>query len=56
MGVRNREKAERAVAEVRAEIPDALLEVRALDLASLASVSATAVEFDVETLSSGDDS
>jgi NAD(P)-dependent dehydrogenase (short-subunit alcohol dehydrogenase family) len=42
MGVRNREKAERAVAEVRAEIPDARLEVRALDLASLASVSAFA--------------
>jgi NAD(P)-dependent dehydrogenase (short-subunit alcohol dehydrogenase family) len=56
MGVRNREKAERAVAEVRAEIPDARLEVRALDLASLASVSATAIEFDVEALSSGDDS
>lgn len=42
MGVRNREKSERAVAEVRAEIPDARLEVRALDLASLASVSAFA--------------
>ena len=38
MGVRNQEKAERAVADIEAEIPDARLELRELDLASLASV------------------
>ncbi len=42
MGVRDQEKAERAVADVEAEIPDARLELRALDLASLASVKAFA--------------
>ncbi|MFV9673688.1 MAG: oxidoreductase [Acidimicrobiia bacterium] len=39
MGVRNQEKAERALADIEAEIPDARLELRALDLASLASVN-----------------
>lgn len=42
MGVRNREKAERAVDDIVAEIPDARLELRELDLASLASVEAFA--------------
>jgi NAD(P)-dependent dehydrogenase (short-subunit alcohol dehydrogenase family) len=42
MGVRNQEKAERAVADIEAEIPDARLELRELDLASLASVKAFA--------------
>lgn len=38
MGVRNQEKAERAFADIESEIPDARLELRELDLASLASV------------------
>jgi len=38
MGARNQEKAERAVADIEAEVPDAKLELRVLDLASLASV------------------
>ncbi|MCL1693049.1 MAG: oxidoreductase [Actinomycetia bacterium] len=42
MGVRNQEKAERAVVDIEAEIPDARLELRDLDLASLASVKAFA--------------
>jgi NAD(P)-dependent dehydrogenase (short-subunit alcohol dehydrogenase family) len=42
MGVRNRAKAERAVADIEAEIPDARLELRELDLASLVSVKAFA--------------
>ncbi len=42
MGVRNQEKAERAVADIKADIPDARLELRELDLASLASVKAFA--------------
>jgi len=42
MGVRNQEKADRAVADIEAEIPDANLELRELDLASLASVKAFA--------------
>ena len=42
MGVRNQEKAEQAVADIDAEIPDARLELRELDLASLASVNAFA--------------
>lgn len=40
MGVRDQEKAQRAAAEIRAEIPDARLVLRELDLASLASVNA----------------
>ena len=42
MGVRNQEKAERAVADIEAEVPDAKLELRVLDLASLVSVKAFA--------------
>jgi len=42
MGVRNQEKAERAVADITEEIPDAKLELRELDLASLGSVKAFA--------------
>jgi NAD(P)-dependent dehydrogenase (short-subunit alcohol dehydrogenase family) len=42
MGVRNMEKAERARTEIVGAVPDALLEVRSLDLASLASVRAFA--------------
>jgi NAD(P)-dependent dehydrogenase (short-subunit alcohol dehydrogenase family) len=42
MAVRNQEKAEGAVAEIRASAPDAALELVALDLASLASVRAAA--------------
>ena len=42
MGVRNQEKAERAVADIEAEVPEAKLELRVLDLASLASVRAFA--------------
>jgi NAD(P)-dependent dehydrogenase (short-subunit alcohol dehydrogenase family) len=42
MGVRDQEKAQRAAAEIRAEIPDARLVLRELDLASLASVNAFA--------------
>lgn len=42
MGERDQEKGERAVAELRAEISDARLELRSLDLASLASVNAFA--------------
>ncbi len=38
MGVRNQERAERAVADIEAEIPGARLELRELDLASLESV------------------
>jgi len=44
MGVRNMEKAEQARAEILADVPDALLEVRPLDLASLASIRAFASE------------
>lgn len=42
MGARNQEKGERAVADIRGEIPGARLELRTLDLASLASVKAFA--------------
>jgi NAD(P)-dependent dehydrogenase (short-subunit alcohol dehydrogenase family) len=42
MAVRNREKGERAVEEVRAHVPDAALELRDLDLGNLASVRAFA--------------
>lgn len=42
MGARNQEKAKQAVADIKAEIPDANLELRELDLASLASVKAFA--------------
>jgi len=42
MGVRNREKADQAVADIKAETPDARLELQELDLASLASVKAFA--------------
>ncbi len=42
MGVRNQERAERAVADIEAEIPGARLELRELDLASLESVKAFA--------------
>jgi NAD(P)-dependent dehydrogenase (short-subunit alcohol dehydrogenase family) len=42
MGVRNREKAGAAVAAIRAEVPDARLDLRMLDLGSLASVRAFA--------------
>lgn len=42
MGVRNQEKGERAVADIEAEIADARLELRELDLASLESVNAFA--------------
>jgi NAD(P)-dependent dehydrogenase (short-subunit alcohol dehydrogenase family) len=42
MGVRNQEKAELAVADINAEISDARLELRELDLASLSSVKAFA--------------
>jgi NAD(P)-dependent dehydrogenase (short-subunit alcohol dehydrogenase family) len=42
MGVRNQEKAEVAAADIKAEISDARLELRELDLASLSSVKAFA--------------
>ena len=42
MAVRNQEKAAAAVAEIRASVPDASLELVALDLASQASVRAAA--------------
>jgi NAD(P)-dependent dehydrogenase (short-subunit alcohol dehydrogenase family) len=42
MGVRNQEKAELAAADIKAEISDARLELRELDLASLSSVKAFA--------------
>ncbi len=42
MGARNQEKGDRALAEIEAEIPGARLELRSLDLASLASVKAFA--------------
>jgi NAD(P)-dependent dehydrogenase (short-subunit alcohol dehydrogenase family) len=42
MAVRNREKGERAVEEVRSHVPDAALELRDLDLGNLASVRAFA--------------
>jgi NAD(P)-dependent dehydrogenase (short-subunit alcohol dehydrogenase family) len=42
MAVRNREKGERAVEEVRSHVPDAALELRDLDLGDLASVRAFA--------------
>jgi len=44
MGVRNGEKAEAARGEILASNPDALLEVRPLDLASLASIRAFATD------------
>jgi NAD(P)-dependent dehydrogenase (short-subunit alcohol dehydrogenase family) len=42
MAVRNREKGERAASEVRAQVPEAALELRELDLSDLASVRAFA--------------
>jgi len=45
MGCRNLDKAEAAAAQVRAVVPNASLEVRKLDLASLASVASFAEEF-----------
>jgi hypothetical protein len=42
MAVRNQEKAAAAVDEIRAAVPDAALELVALDLASQASVRAAA--------------
>ena len=45
MGCRNLDKAEAAAAQVRAVVPNASLEVRKLDLASLASVANFAEEF-----------
>ena len=45
LAVRNREKGEAAIAEVRETTPDARLELRDLDLTSLASVSALAASF-----------
>jgi NAD(P)-dependent dehydrogenase (short-subunit alcohol dehydrogenase family) len=48
MAVRNREKAENAVADIRASVPDAALELVSLDLGSQASVRAAAEQIQRE--------
>jgi NAD(P)-dependent dehydrogenase (short-subunit alcohol dehydrogenase family) len=50
MASRNTEKGEAAAAEIRASFPDAQLDVRKLDLSSLASVRAFAEGFDEQQL------
>src|SRR5438309_5890174 len=42
MAVRNQQKAENAVADIRADVPDAALQLVSLDLGSQASVRAAA--------------
>jgi NAD(P)-dependent dehydrogenase (short-subunit alcohol dehydrogenase family) len=48
MAIRNRAKGEAAADEIRATVPDAKLTVKALDLASLASVAALGEELNAE--------
>jgi NAD(P)-dependent dehydrogenase (short-subunit alcohol dehydrogenase family) len=48
MAIRNRTKGERAVAHIRATVPDAKLTIKQLDLASLASVAALGEELNTE--------
>jgi NAD(P)-dependent dehydrogenase (short-subunit alcohol dehydrogenase family) len=48
MAIRNRAKGERAVAHIRATVPDATLTIKQLDLASLASVAALGEELNAE--------
>jgi NAD(P)-dependent dehydrogenase (short-subunit alcohol dehydrogenase family) len=48
MAIRNRAKGEVAVEEIRAEVPDAKLTIKSLDLSSLASVAALGEELTAE--------
>ena len=48
MAIRNRAKGETAVTEIRAEVPDAKLTIKQLDLSSLASVKALGDELNAE--------
>jgi len=48
MAIRNRTKGEAAVDEIRAQVPDAKLTIKALDLSSLASVKALGDELNAE--------
>jgi NAD(P)-dependent dehydrogenase (short-subunit alcohol dehydrogenase family) len=48
MAIRNRAKGEAAVEQIRATVPDAKLTIKALDLASLASVKALGEELNAE--------
>jgi NAD(P)-dependent dehydrogenase (short-subunit alcohol dehydrogenase family) len=48
MAIRNHAKGERAVAQIRATVPDAKLTIKQLDLASLASVAALGEELNAE--------
>lgn len=48
MAIRNRAKGETAVEEIRAEVPNAKLTIKSLDLASLASVKALSDELNAE--------
>ena len=48
MAIRNRAKGEAAIAEIRAEVPDAKLTIKNLDLSSLATVAALGEELNSE--------
>ncbi|MGW4465720.1 SDR family oxidoreductase [Micromonospora sp. NPDC004704] len=48
LAVRNREKGDAAIDKIRAEVPDARLSLRHLDLSSLASVAALGAELNTE--------
>ncbi|OBI43875.1 SDR family oxidoreductase [Mycobacterium colombiense] len=48
MAIRDRGKGERAIAEIRREVPEAKLSIRQLDLASLSSVAALGEELTAE--------